>query len=251
MKKSNKTKLSIIALTLVMCMMVVGISAYFTDADTATNTFTVGKVSMDLQEPAWTEEPEDITPNQEFAKDPQILNNGVNDEFVFTTVSIPYANIKTAELDGTVKAAANTELYSLLDANGEVGINDGWVLMGYLDDNNEVSDNIVYRTDGTVVHLYAYGSASEMTALEADDTTAPVFSAVRFCNAVEDEGLEGDELNIVIDAYAIQTTNINDAVGAGNEDGKVSPDEVWPVVYKQAPADKANGTEAPFTDVKQ
>lgn len=244
---SNKRKLSVIALVLVMALAVAGVSAYFTDADTATNTFTVGKISMDLQEPSWTEEPKDITPNEEFAKDPQIKNTGINAEYVFTTVSVPYANIKTADLDGTVNDAANTELFTLLKQDNTVGINAGWTQIGYLNDANEVSDTIVYRADGTVVHLYAYGSADAMTSLAADATTAPVFSKVRFVNAVEDQDLEATIKKIVIDAYAIQTDNINDTVGAGNEDGKTAPEDVWAVVYKQAPA-KTNGPEEPFTD---
>ena len=258
MKKTNhnKAKLSVIALTLVACLAVAGVAAYFTDADTTTNTFTVGKVSLDLQEPNWvgdiTGDSKDITPNQEIAKDPQIKNDGVNDEFVFTTVAVPYANIKTAAQDGTVNAeATNTELYTLLDADGAEGINDGWILMGYLNDNEEVSDTVVYRTDGTVVHLYAYGSETEMTALAKDATTAPVFSKVRFCNAVEDQALEGEEKEITINAYGIQTTNINDNVGAGNADGKVAPSDVWAVVHNANPSTAQAVAEDAVTDEKE
>ena len=60
-----------------------GISAYFTDNDTATNTFTVGKVSLDLEEPNWVP-PENITPEQEMKKDPQILNSGDKQRICFS-----------------------------------------------------------------------------------------------------------------------------------------------------------------------
>ena len=81
MKKKNLDKIVLVG-ALVGCMTIGAVSAYFTDADTATNTFTVGKVSIDLQEPDWVP-PTNITPEQEFAKDPKILNDGINDAYVF------------------------------------------------------------------------------------------------------------------------------------------------------------------------
>ena len=59
-----------------------GVSAYFTDTDSSTNTFTVGKVTIEHHEDEWEklppEEKEDITPNKEFKKDPAIKNTGDN-----------------------------------------------------------------------------------------------------------------------------------------------------------------------------
>ena len=46
-------------ITIALCMALIGtlsaggIMAYFTDADTAVNEFTVGKIELDLQEPDW------------------------------------------------------------------------------------------------------------------------------------------------------------------------------------------------------
>lgn len=47
MKKSTRNKA--LVLGLVGVMTIGGIAAYFTDGDTQTNTFTVGKISLDLQ----------------------------------------------------------------------------------------------------------------------------------------------------------------------------------------------------------
>lgn len=87
MKKSTRNKA--LVLGLVGVMTIGGIAAYFTDGDTQTNTFTVGKISLDLQEPNW-EPPKDIVPEQEIKKDPQIKNDGINDEYVFLEVVVPY-----------------------------------------------------------------------------------------------------------------------------------------------------------------
>lgn len=262
MKKTNtkKIKFTVIAIALVACIGIAGISAYFTDADTTTNTFTVGQISLDLQEPNWVGnkigDAKDITPNMEIAKDPQVENDGVNAEYVFVTAAIPYAEIKTAESNGTVNEATNTELFTTLNVNGEVGINADWIEIGYLDDDNALSSTIVYREDGTVVHVYAYAADPEdgdaaMTALAAGATTAtPVFNTVRFCNAVEDQGLEETSPDIVISAYGIQTTNIADTVGGGNADGATDPVAVWNVVHNANPSTDVDAVENTVTDEK-
>lgn len=208
MKNKKIAKLSV-ALGLSCIALIGGINAYFTDGDTATNTFTVGKVSLKLEEPSWTP-PTDITPNQEIDKDPQITNDGVNDEFVFLEVKVPYANIVTAEENGTRKEAADTELFSYTT-------NAGWTEIG-----------TPVKADGVVTHLYAYGSATECTALAKDGKTPALFDSVKFCNAIEDQGLEGTTKEIVINAYGIQTQNVNG--------GKKAPADVWSVVNTQGPA---------------
>lgn len=238
----NKAKLSVIALTLIACLMVAGVSAYFTDADTQTNTFTVGKISLDLQEPEWTE-PKDILPEQEIKKDPQILNDGNNAEYVFMTVAVPYDNVITANEDGSENTAADTELFSY-------DVNTNWVEV-----TGEIN-GVTYPTKDTagktVTHLYAYGTKDAMTSLAKDATTPALFEYVRFANVVEDQDLEVSTLNVVINAYGIQTTDINDNDGIGGVDGvsendKVAPADVFSVISKQAPS-TANGDDTDLKD---
>ena len=49
----NTTKTLVLALALAGVLAIGGIAAYFTDADTVTNSFTTGKISLKLLEPAW------------------------------------------------------------------------------------------------------------------------------------------------------------------------------------------------------
>lgn len=200
--------------------------AYFTDGDTATNTFTVGKISLDLQEPNW-EPPTDITPNQEIEKDPQVKNDGTNDEFVFVEVVVPYANVVTANEDGTKNAAADTELFSY-------DVNEGWTEMGIGTKDEE---------DKTVTHRYVYGTAEACTALGKNATTPALFDSVTFANVVEDQNLEDSMQNIIINAYGIQTTDLNG--------DKTAPDDVWAVLNNQLPTTDVTETEAANTDIKQ
>lgn len=212
--------------------MIGSIMAYFTDADTATNTFTVGQVSLDLQEPNWDpDDAEDLVPNEEIQKDPQIKNDGVNDEYVFVEVIVPYDNISTVNDAGNKTAAADTELFSY-------DVNTGWVEVG------SSKKDIAAKT---VTHLYAYGTSSAMTALDAGDTTPTLFDSVRFVNITEGSTLEGQSTNIVINGYGIQTTSVNvDENGVG----KTAPADVWAVLSVQTPSTTVDVTEDAKTDIK-
>jgi len=217
MRKNNEhgkmnVKAAVLAFAMIAVMMIGGISAYFTDGDTATNTFTVGKISLDLQESNWDEDKaKDITPNQTIKKDPQILNDGINDEFVFLEVIVPYENVIVANEDGTRKPAADTELYYYT-------VNNGWAEIATIKD----------AATKTVTHLYVYGTADKCMALKKDVTTPTLFDTVTFVNLVEDQGLEEATLDIVINAYGIQTTNVNG--------GTVDPDMIWDVIENQGPS---------------
>ena len=211
-KLSGGIGAAFLACALVAALTVGGISAYFTDGDTVTNTFTVGKISLALQEPDWDPEAaKDMTPNQTVKKNPQIQNDGVNAEFVFMEVILPCEQLVTANGDGTLNAAADTELYSYT-------VNAGWHQMDRMQD----------AENGTVTYLYVYGNAEVCTELEAGATTPTLFDTVKIANVVEDQALEGQTREIVINAYGIQTANING--------GKTAPADVWAVLANQKPS---------------
>lgn len=208
MKFKKKNLVSVIVALSLVCVLAVGlISAYFTDVETQTNVFTVGKIDIDLQEPNW-DEPTDILPEQEFPKDPQITNVGVNDAYVFMEVEVPYANVVTVADDGTKNAMADTELFTY-------EINDGWVAVG---------EGVKNEDKKTVTYIYAYGSDTAMTALVKDATTETLFDTIKFVNIADSQGIEGTVQNVVVNAYAIQTTNINV--------DEISPASIWAVVSK-------------------
>ena len=71
----KKMGMVIFACVLLVALTVGSISAYFTDGDTVTNTFTVGKISLELQEPDWDPEAaKHMTPNQTVKKNPKIFH---------------------------------------------------------------------------------------------------------------------------------------------------------------------------------
>lgn len=217
MKHTNakKTKFTVLALALVIILSIGMISAYFTDADSETNTFTIGEISLNLSEPDW-DPPADITPLQEIEKDPQVKNDGENPEYIFVTVEVPVASVVTAKADGTLLnngAKTATELFSYT-------LNSGWVEFQEATDGTDANGNTVK------IHYYAYAtSESSLTALAVGSTTtSAVFDKVTFANVIEGE-IAADSLNIVVNAYGIQTANVNG--------GKTDADSVWAVIAAQ------------------
>ena len=56
----NNTWKKYMGITAITAVLLVGsVSAYFTDQDEKTNTFTVGKVTIDLEEPEWDKKPDE------------------------------------------------------------------------------------------------------------------------------------------------------------------------------------------------
>ena len=93
MRKSKKQMVMAAAACAMMGVMAIGgTMAYLTDSETATNTFTIGQVKIDLEEPEYAKltetQKKDLVPNQIVAKDPQVENTGVNDAIVFSKVEI-------------------------------------------------------------------------------------------------------------------------------------------------------------------
>ncbi len=191
-EKNKKCMMLSVLLSIFIMMMAIGwVSAYFTDEESAENRFTVGNISISLTEPNWNEDNgKNMTPGQRISKDPQITNDGANDAYVFIEVTVPAANIKTADTDGSLKAAAMTELFSY-------NVNDGWSLV----DKKSSVDAAIYT--------YAYATKNgKMKPLCPYETTQPVFDSVSFVNAVEGQ-IDGSNLAINVKSMGIQADNLD------------------------------------------
>lgn len=106
MMKNRKLVKGIALAAVITALAAGGTAAYLTDFETATNSFTVGKVDIDLDEPNWKpEDNTDLVPTQVIRKDPYVANKGVNEAFVYLEVSVPVRNVITVAKDGTRNAA--------------------------------------------------------------------------------------------------------------------------------------------------
>ena len=202
-EKISGRKNLIIAGALIALMAIGSTLAYFVDRDQVTNHFTVGDIEISVSEPNWNpSDGADITPNKVVKKDPKITNDGANDAFVFMSVKVPKANVKTANADGTLNAAANQDLFTY-------SVNTGWKLIK----TNASTDSTEY--------IYAY-AGDKMTALKPGETTATIFDTVKFINIVEEQ-LDGQSLDIQVDTMGIQTADL----------GTDSPLEIYNIIMNQ------------------
>ena len=168
-------KKKIIALALVLCMVAVavvgGTLAYFTADDSATNTFTVGNVTIDLVEEQWDavgeKEAEDAYPGEPLAKDPKVINKGANPCFVRISVS---------NLDQFVEKYGDGAMIDYR-TNYVVG---------------QTSEDWTYHTDGYFYYEKVLG---------VDETTSVVFDSIVI--PVEVENSE-EALPIEVIAQAVQ-----------------------------------------------
>ena len=211
--------------TMIACGLVVAVAAgstvaYLTDAETATNTFTVGKVKIDLEEPSYpgndSDEVKNIIPNQEIVKDPQIENTGNNDALVFIRVEIPQETF-TDEDDG-IGEQKKQDLFRLK------GVSDQWELL---------RTETVAGEDGKAKTSYVYGYKK---TLGKDATTDKLFQKVQMKNAVESD-LSGNVEDIIVTACAIQATDIPNVNLTPGSDGNLSKDaldQVYTIFLNQS-----------------
>ena len=166
-------KKKILALCLVVVLAVTAVTgatlAYFTDNDDATNTFTVGNVSIDLTEPKWdaagSQDAPEVYPGEALAKDPTVTNDGANPCFVRISVTG----------------------WDCLTPAGEIIYRTDYV-------NNALGTDWVKHTDG----YYYYTKV-----LAAGETTDALFDQIVIPTDLEN-GDGKTEFNIVVKAEAVQ-----------------------------------------------
>ena len=111
---NQKVKAVLATASIVGVVGIAGIMAYLTDTDTATNTFTTGKVKIELQEPLWDagadtnsndipDFAENIAPNATVTKDPQVKNTGKNNAYVYLKGTVPAKEEITPEDNGKLE----------------------------------------------------------------------------------------------------------------------------------------------------
>ena len=228
-KENNKKKNMkpiLIAGAAVACLGIAGVSAYFTDAAKITNTFAVGKVEVTPNEPDWTP-PENIVPNQEFDKNPEVTNSGKNNAYIFLQVKIPKARVAYADADGTKHNENKSESVALFDcANGGTP---GFNTTNWAELTSEKDE-----TEEYVTRTFVYGTSSAAKALTPGAKTESLFTTIKFKNVLEGQNIE-DKLNVDVTTFAIQTDYLGDETNDGSGTTTTDPAAIWAILEKQAP----------------
>lgn len=173
MKKKSKKIIAIIVAAFAI-IITGGVIAYLTDTDTATNTFTIGAVSIDLTEDNWNAtNAQNVVPGQVINKDPAIENTGSNSAYVYLKIEEPVVELAAGGNGPLLTYTANT----------------GWT---------QLSTNTSGATKTTV---YYYNNA-----LAAGATTSKLFNNVTVSEF--DQATVNGSKNMVVTAYAIQSNDL-------------------------------------------
>ena len=185
----NRKKTIAMAIVLLLVSLIGGMLAYFTDADTKTNVFTLGDaVDIELIETWKPEDGLNLHPGAKIDKAPSIKNKSTTTAaYVFAEVIVPcYASTGTT---------VDTPLFTFTE-------NQGWTL---------IKTSTVDTTNKTITYVYAYGSTSDMTELAKETTTTtPVFDDITLTATLtkEQKSTASATPNIIVNAYGIQAENL-------------------------------------------
>ena len=192
MKKRISIAVSVVALALLLIAGTVAVTvAYLTSVKQVTNTFTVGKVEITLDET--TGENYHLVPGANIPKNPTVtvVENSENC-YVFVKVVNNISDVESDEADKSIAAQ--------LEANG-------WVLVP------NQTDVYVYTEDG-----------SSIVEKSANKITLPVITSVNVSvDATNEDLADVDGATVVITAYAIQSEGLADVAAAWNAVKDIQP----------------------------
>ena len=191
----KKKQTIIAAVVLMLVLLVGGLIAYFTDTKTVTNTFTIGKVKIKLEEPSWVENnAKDLMPNQEVNKDPKITNDNTDPNkstspaYVFLKVEVP---CYTTAANAAQNPNTTHDLFTYT-------VNSGWT---------ELNHTACTSSSEKSTYVYYYGTGGTLTSLALGATTPTLFDKVKLANIDGSETLPAN-VEMPVTGYGIQTEGV-------------------------------------------
>lgn len=207
MKTKSKALLLALCAVLLVAASVLGTMAYLTDNKSVTNTFTVGKVEITLDEAPVDTNGKATTgdrvkaneyhllPGHEYDKDPEIHVGAESEDcYLFVTINNAIAEIE---------ATGDTTVAAQMGANG-------W--------------KIVDRDAGLYVYVGKAEDASAPLAVSANNNI-PVFEKIVIAGSVNNTTLaEYEDATITVTAYAVQKDGFESKTAA----------EIWSTAFPGA-----------------
>lgn len=220
MKTTKKALLFTFCAVLLVVASVLGTMAYLTSSDTVTNTFTVGKVNIDLDEAKVDKNGDVISPEErvkantyhllpghEYVKDPTVtVESGSEESYVRMIATITY-NENADSVFGTVDSPESIKKW--LDINSS-----NWLINGVPKTTKE---------DGEIIRSYEfrYYTMVDKVSNTADYKLEPLFTKITVPGEIKNNDLEKlADLKIDVEAHAIQA------------DGFSNEDEAWEAFEK-------------------
>ena len=160
----------------------------------------------------------------------------VNDAIVFMSVEVPVKDVTAVKADGTKGAKEKTELFWFKDTADTQGtyanhFSDLWMELASKGEKD-------LATGDTNTYVFAY-----KTAVGKDTATDSLFDKLQLKNVIENEVTAGEAQNVVVNAYAIQASEVleenTDLTDALTEENL---SKIYDIYFNQNP-DKGGGSE--------
>lgn len=211
--KNKKKKTIIILSSVALAVLVVigcGVLAYFTHKDEVINTITVGKVSIALHEDNYpgnaNSDVNNLLPNVEIEKNPNVENTGKTSAYVFLKVSVPVEEITEVAFDGSITSNKKAQeiFYLKTNAASQTALSNSFYTDNWIEIIDEESGTD-YKAGTVRTYIFGYKKA-----LSSEEKTDVLFDKVQLKNIIENELLSGSELHIDIKALGIQAEYLDE-----------------------------------------
>lgn len=206
----KKTLLTITAALLLVLATVMGTMAYLTSHDTVTNTFTVGKVAIKLDEAKV-----DANGSADTSAD-RVDQNAYHLLPGHTYTKDPTVTVISGSESSYVRMIVTVTKYAYLNAAGFKGFDEGTWFNGY-DASNWILKKTTKATvaDSESTCTYEFWYKETVAAATGDVVLDPLFDSIAIPGSVDNTTLAAiADMKITVTAHAIQADGFADAGAA-------------------------------------
>lgn len=222
MKTKNKTFKKIGAIALCIGLLAsIGIGAYLTDTDVKSDVYTVGNVQAEIVSNGDMEVANAgyLLPSTFHTYERAATNTGINDAYVFMSITIPYDYFTAQSVLGFYDQWLAQLFVPCIDEN-TIGVNDEWKLVdaGYFG-QYELVENYSQSAHedrpysaiigNTITYVYGYvgdNTDGSLKALASGETTSNLLDKLYLINLSNIANVTGE---VSTKLYAIQSNNVN------------------------------------------
>ncbi len=243
--KKNKTMKRIVAAGLALGLVAsVGIGAYLTDTDVKSDVYTVGNVQAEIVSSGDMEVANvgALLPGTVHTYERAATNTGINDAYVFMSVTIPYETVGVADDSGAQLGEKVMQLFTPGTINSEWKlVDDGFIGEYAIAANGQAAgehDTHSVIAGDTITYVYGYigdNADGALKALASGETTSNLLEELKLTNLYNASKIDGE---VSTKLYAIQSANVNG--------GLTDVNGVWAVINNALVADTA--VQAPVFD---
>ena len=223
----NKKLKQILCIGLILCILAsIGIGAYLTSTDVKSDVYTVGNVSAEIIANGDMEIDNvgALLPGTEHVYQRAVKNTGINDAYVFLSLTIPYEMVGVSDEDGTQIGERTRQLFTPGVEGGYIGAEWKLVDVGFIGEY-EIEDNGQYCGEhdkysavvgDTITYVYGFigdNTDGSLKVLKSGEQTSNLVETMKLTNLYSIDKIDGE---ISTKLYAIQDAYVNGGISDVN-----------------------------------